>query len=150
MSTLRRISLAVFLSFPPSCSGLLKVHSKRPVSGTPNITPVPSLIPKIRTYLLTGFYSSQHFKCKSHKNWCRIFWAWMKCTYFEHEWTGKVTNSPQSTKKTSCRCSWRLDATERRKWIQQLTMPQFVNTCTFFFSNVSSALHTEEHKFAEG
>ena len=38
MSTLRRISLAVFLSFPPSCSGLLKVHSKRPVSGTPNIT----------------------------------------------------------------------------------------------------------------
>ena len=38
MSTLRRISLAVFLSFPPSCSGLLKVHFKRPVSGTPNIT----------------------------------------------------------------------------------------------------------------
>ena len=38
MSALRRISLAVFLSFPPSCSGLLKVHFKRPVSGTPNIT----------------------------------------------------------------------------------------------------------------
>ena len=30
----------------------------------------------------------------------------MKCTYFEQKWTGKVTNSPQSTKKTSCRCSW--------------------------------------------
>ena len=39
MSALRRISLAVLLSFPPSCSGLLKVHFKRPVSGTPNITP---------------------------------------------------------------------------------------------------------------
>ena len=45
MSTLRRISLAVFLSFPPSCSGLLKVHFKRPVSGTPNITQIFGLPP---------------------------------------------------------------------------------------------------------
>ena len=54
MSTLRRISLAVFLSFPPSCSGLLKVHFKRPVSGTPNITTMTcfSVGACIRVYVL--------------------------------------------------------------------------------------------------
>ena len=61
MSTLRRISLAVFLSFPPSCSGLLKVHFKRPVSGTPNITPVKKNAKK-EVAVIISHQKTSHFE----------------------------------------------------------------------------------------